>query len=68
MSNQLSKFLILLFILPFLATSLIWLRDVRSGDAMRVIEYAPILLVWIIAAFIGFQIWRLIKDLIASRT
>ncbi|TMW70119.1 hypothetical protein [Alteribacter natronophilus] len=67
MPDQLVKFGIILFFLPLLATSLLWLRDVRNGDAMGVIEYAPMLLVFIIAAFILFQLWRLIRDLAEAR-
>ncbi|WP_026688544.1 hypothetical protein [Alteribacter aurantiacus] len=67
MGNKASKLFIILVMLPIMATSFIWLRDVRAGEAMSVIQYAPILLVWIIVFYILLEIYRQVRGYVERR-
>ncbi|MBM7096726.1 hypothetical protein JSY36_13345 [Bacillus sp. H-16] len=67
MGNKAARLFIILIILPVMVTSFIWLGHVKAGDAMTLIQYAPILLIWIIVAYILLEIYRQVKGYLASR-
>ncbi|WP_096438356.1 hypothetical protein [Alteribacter populi] len=62
LSNAVTKSILLLLMLPLLATSFIWLKDIRAGDPNEIITYAPVLLVWMIVGFVLLQGARMIKN------
>ncbi|RNA66275.1 hypothetical protein [Alteribacter keqinensis] len=67
MGNKAARLFIILIILPVMVTSFIWLGDVKEGDAMTLIQYAPILLIWIIVAYILLEIYRQVQGYLARR-